>query len=713
MKEKLSIEQCLRPGWYMYWQKQVYRIIDCDKKNLIFIHVENIVTSEQRAIRLETLWLPTQEDQSIPLFAPTLERLYHEIDNPAPEPEMAPESGIPDKLLQRADRIISVVEKMQETTRQMKLMITSRGDKYSHAEALKQAGALFTPPIGLATYYEYLDRYQKCHGDRVQIAASLRRSTYNQTRLSQAQLHFLDTMIPLYYREDCQSKPMRVYRLANSALAFHTQGYWIDPCKCPQNVPEDLLDELIRVLRDELPMQMLLENAEKAKCLTKINMPSRGFFYEYIRWFEALPDQGRRTMNSRYGEGTWEKFYMVFDTFAHQATYPLQYVFADHYLLDVFIVDEATRSKLDRLWLTVLIDAYSRCILGVALLYEEPCIESIQSALLHAIWPKTSHRDRGIDGEWICYGIPHQLYLDNAWAHHSHSLENLARAIGQGGKYHSIDLVFRPPYKARYGALIENFFGNLSSRIRQELPGAIQSSNSKDVQKAVKKACLLYEDVYRYIQQVILQYQHKDHKALGGMTPHEKWMEGMQAGWPQIPPLTPSVKRLFLRMNHDTRQINGKGISAFGLNYSSSALDAAEIIGRDGQAVQYSFRYDPSDISRLALFREDHWVGDIFARELKLPDGTVKPTSLWELRLAKAIAKARQSDTHDWLAYLNTAERLGKKRKAERDKVRRTVKNMTKIEEEEVYLEQSEDELEEIPLNDDEYQTKLLVDFES
>jgi transposase InsO family protein len=79
-----------------------------------------------------------------------------------------------------------------------------------------------------------------------------------------------------------------------------------------------------------------------------------------------------------------------------RATLPLQYVFSDHCLLKVFTVDEATRSRLDRLWLTLLIDAYSRAILGMALLCEAPCIESIQGALRHAIWPKTSHRDLGI-----------------------------------------------------------------------------------------------------------------------------------------------------------------------------------------------------------------------------------------------------------------------------------------------------------------------------
>ena len=82
----------------------------------------------------------------------------------------------------------------------------------------------------------------------------------------------------------------------------------------------------------------------------------------------------------------------------------------------------------------VLIDAYSRSVLGFALLYEDPCIESIQQALQHAIWPKSGLRELGIEGEWPCYGIPLQLSLDNAWCHHSHSLEDLAREISMNGR---------------------------------------------------------------------------------------------------------------------------------------------------------------------------------------------------------------------------------------------------------------------------------------
>ena len=707
--ERPSLERCLRPGWYMFWQHQTYRITACDRESYMMIHLENAVTSEPRTIRIEQLLL-SEDDDSAPIFAPTLERLYKEIEHRRPLPAVAPSNGLDEKLLLKADRVIAVVKQVDELLEKLQ---DALGEKYQPTEALRDACAFVKPKkVGITTYYDYLRRIRKFHGDRSQIAASFKRSTYNQTKLSKAKLHFLDTMISLYYREDRATKPAMVYRLAESALEHYTQHYWIDPCECGPEVPQNLVKELEQVLDDKLPMQAILDNSEKKKLLCKIEeMPSTGFFYQYLKWFEAQPELGRKVMNSRYGDGTWEQLHMVFDTFVNLAAFPLQYVFADHYLLDVFTIDEATRSRIDRLWVTILIDAYSRSILGMALLYEEPCIDSIQSALLHAIWPKSSHKELGIDGEWVSYGIPQQLFLDNAWAHDSHSLENLARVIGQSGKYQTIDLVLRPPYKARYGALIESLFGNLSSRIKQELPGAIQSSNPKHVRAAAKKACLLYDDIYRYLQQFIVRYQNTEHDGLGKMTPHQKWMEGMQMGWPDVPPLTPSVRRLFLRMWPDTRTITEKGICAFGMHYSSPALGAASIIDRQGQKVQYSFRYNPADISTIALFQEERWIGDISAKELRRPDGTLKPTSLWELNMAKDLAKDAGGEKEDWVSYLNAAEQLKKLRKGERDKVMRKLKQNLQEEGESASIARVKHDVEELELEDDEYQTRLLADF--
>lgn len=714
------VDKRLKPGWYMYWKHQTYRILPFDKQDPLTLYAENTTTSEVCPFQIAELWLSESDGEAGPSFSPTLEQLYKEIGKHHPVPKISPTEGIPAEYLAEANHILSIVEQVKklvpvarvelEKKRKEKGKKGELEKKETDTDVLREACALLKPKsISLSTFYYYEKRINTYHGDRAQIAASFIRSDHGKMKLDKATLHFLDTIIPLFLGK----RPAEIYRLGESALKYHTQKYWFDPNKCEGPIPADVVDELTKVLEGKLPMQALLQNALTKELLTPIEMPALGLFYDYHRCFLAQPDKGKKALNGHYGEGTWESFFAIFDTFAYRATFPLQYVFADHYLVDVFTVDKATRSKLDRLWLTILIDAYTRCILGAVLLYEEPCIESIQSALLHAIWPKGSLTQYGIDKKWVCLGIPQQLYLDNALAHHSHSLENLARVIGHQGKYHTIDLVFRPPYMARYGALIESLFGHLSGRIKQDLAGAIQSSAPKDLRKAAKEACLLYEDIDRYIKQFIVWYQHAPHSALGEMSPHDKWMESVERiGLPEIPKLTPSVRRLFLREAPDTRKITEKGVCYFGMHYTSDTLGTLDQIGKKGQKVEYGIRYDPADISTISIYHEDVWKDDLEAKELRLPDGSLKRTSQWELNMAKALAEKNDGCREDWLSYLNDAEELKKKRRAERDRIRRQQQRLAQQgtgEDESVEVEES---VEDLPAEDDAYLTKLLADFQ-
>src|SRR5207244_247481 len=127
------------------------------------------------------------------------------------------------------------------------------------------ACASLDEPIGLTTLYDYEKKYDENQGNRERIAGSMHRSTYGKTRLDRATIHFLDTLIPLYYRADRPSTPILVYRIGKSALKFHTDSYWIDPVKCTGQVPEDLIKEMGLVLDEKLPIQAILANANKAK----------------------------------------------------------------------------------------------------------------------------------------------------------------------------------------------------------------------------------------------------------------------------------------------------------------------------------------------------------------------------------------------------------------------------------------------------------------
>jgi hypothetical protein len=394
-------------GTVIEWQGETYRLVAIDWNDLT-LEAQDLETSTINVVPLKTIWGLDGSTQIMEAF--------HEKSDPAGSTI----SGLPDSFLAKADLVIEVVETTRQQLAEAENEAHFTGQPVHYTPTLKHILETRDAPVGLTTYYKYRKRYETYAGDRAPIAASFRRTTFNQTSMSAAQLHLIDQVILRYGTR----QPRTLYNIARSVLA-RTEQRWIDPERCAGDIPPNLVQEL---LDSTVPMSAILSQPEKSALMVRIELPSESWFYTYWRWFQAQPDQGQATFIQRYGAETWEREMQVFDTFAHQAVMPLQYVFADHWLVDVFTVDEATRQQRSRLWLTALIDAYSRCILGMALLYEEPCIWSIQAALQHAIWVKTSHEALDIPGTWGCFGIPQQLFLDNAWAHHSHSLEDLARA---------------------------------------------------------------------------------------------------------------------------------------------------------------------------------------------------------------------------------------------------------------------------------------------
>ncbi len=705
----------MQPGHFLHWQGQQYRLLPGDGTDPLTLQVENVTTAEQQTIRMEELLFCSGDDEAEPVFAPTLAGLQHELEHRAQNPASMPihPDGLPANLLEKADTIVTVVETVERlvAAEEGRARLHPDGGKFKRTSAIERACTKLNEPVKAVTYYKYRRLYRQTGGNQNQIAAALRRSTFNQTRLGRAQLHFIDTHIMRFYARSgrFRPRPSTVYEIAKATLK-RTNGLWVDPERCVGQMPENLVEEL---LNPKLPFSAISDNLEKARLLKDTRLPSRSWFYQYLRWFEHQPEHGKTVITARYGQEVWEREQMVFDNFVNRATMPLQYVFADHWLVDVFTVDEATRSQLDRLWLTLLIDAYSRSVLGLALLYEAPCIESIQSALRHAIWPKTSPPEVEIKAEWVCYGIPQQLFLDNAWAHHSHSLENLARVIGQNGRYNSIDLIFRPPYKGRYGGLIERRFGNFSGQMKERLPGAIRSNDPKVLRRrAAKEACLLYQDLYRIIYEMIVTYQYTSHRELEGLTPHQKWLEGMQLGLPMVPPLTPAIERLFWRMSPETRAINHEGISAFGLHYWSPDLAGIQRVSQDGRSVPYNFSYEPADISHLALFRDGHWVTDVLAKELRLADDSTLSVSLWERKIARILARRDGQSCRDWLSYLYNIDEMTQRRLTEKKRARRSQANQTATAKQKVNFQTIETVLEQSYLNGSQQNyTELLTDF--
>lgn len=644
----------------MYMDGERFRILLHESTDTSEVLLKNLETGECKAIGYTELLLD-QDDATAPLFAPSERELQVLIDARTTPAEPAPGRAIPQYAYDAADRALNTTRAVDAIMEERHGDAIKLGIPFEHTKMLQWVCGTLPDPISLATYYNYKNRIAVCKGDRVCLAASFQRKDQDTWKATSQQLHFIDSLIVRYYTRHERPQPATIIELAEAHLD-HTQSLWPDPKLCNGQIPRNLVCEL---LDRQIPMEAILANREKASLLQPISLPSRSWLYRYLKWFRDQPDSGKKVLERQLGKGVWDEEHLSWDTFVSLAQFPLDIVVADHWLIDVFTVDEATRSKIQRLWLTVLIDVFTRCVLGFALLHEAPCIESIQSALRHAIFPKTSHTALGLESPWECYGIPLRLSLDNAWGHHSHSLERLASGLRLGGQYNPMALLWRPPYKGRYGNVIESLFGNFSNQMKVFLPGAIHSSDPKAIRNAIQEACFLYRDVYLIIHQVILRYLHTPHSALHGMTPHEKWMAGMAAGYPLVPPLTPGVDRLFWRMHHGQRSVTEHGIGLFGLHYTTRGLHRE--VGKDGQPLRFDISYNVSDISRLAIFRGTTFIGDVYAKELKLADTSYLQMSLAEQEISKKLARTDREARQDLLNHRDTVRELARTRRAEKE----------------------------------------------
>lgn len=134
------------------------------------------------------------------------------------------------------------------------------------------------------------------------------------------------------------------------------------------------------------------------------------------------------------------------------ATRVLQRVEIDHSPLKVVVGTDA--GPIGQPWLSLLIDYYSRMVVGFCLGFEPPSYAVIMEALRHAILPKSYLKDRysRVQGSWPCFGLPEKLVCDRGSDLTSNDLEDAAFHLG-------IELDFNPPRTPHFKGTVESFFG--------------------------------------------------------------------------------------------------------------------------------------------------------------------------------------------------------------------------------------------------------------
>jgi putative transposase len=212
------------------------------------------------------------------------------------------------------------------------------------------------------------------------------------------------------------------------------------------------------------------------------------------------------------------------------ATRPLEYVMIDHTRVDAWavVLNDAGRPMLiERPWLTIAIDAYSRMVLGLVLTFEPPSVWSALECLKDVVRKKNYlvRRYGFHKGATDGWGRPYTVICDNGWEFTGLSFQMACEAAG-------IDVMWAPVKTPMFKAYVERMFGRLNDEVWHKLPSGIPFK--PHVMSELKldpkvKAVHTREQLEGAVWNAIVTMYHLEEHSGIGMAPAKKWREGLRA----------------------------------------------------------------------------------------------------------------------------------------------------------------------------------------
>ena len=245
--------------------------------------------------------------------------------------------------------------------------------------------------------------------------------------------------------------------------------------------------------------------------------------------------------------------------------------------------------------MTVLIDYYSRLIVGFCIGFEPPSYAVIMEALRQAILPKTYLRTKypQLVHDWPCYGVPEKLVCDRGSDFTSNDLEQAAFQLG-------MELDFMPPRTPHLKGTVESFFDTLNDQLLSALPGRTFRSWEKRADYQPDDGPLLpYEALVEIIHRHLVDVYGQEKHPTAAKTRLEMWQESV-AEFPPALPASPDDLVVLLSKTVE-RTLSVRGIELNGMFYISDELFAlrAELAANNLPADKLTVRYNPWDLGAI------------------------------------------------------------------------------------------------------------------
>jgi putative transposase len=342
---------------------------------------------------------------------------------------------------------------------------------------------------------------------------------------------------------------------------------------------------------------------------------------------------------ARYGLREAERRFAM-NLGARRVSRILEIVEIDHSPIDCLVVDEKGRVR-GRPWVTVVLDRYSRVVLGYHLSLAGHGTEAVFEAIRHALMPKTYLNGKYNDLElnWFAFGWPERVVMDNGREFHGKAVVSALIEIAVLAEFASSNEPNDKPH-------VERFIKTLNYCFIHRLPGTTLASVDERVGfKAEEEAILTLEKLDRLIHNWICNKYHlRPNGGLHGRSPASVWRESAAANPPQLKMNAGDLEIVFSRTTQSSIQNDGIDLNTFKFVNEELLMLRRLLPSKE----RVDVRWPAHDAGHI-------WVWDsLNNRYLKVPN---KDESLAGLTVdqAKAAMKALADDGSEYRAVAATA----------------------------------------------------------
>lgn len=277
-----------------------------------------------------------------------------------------------------------------------------------------------------------------------------------------------------------------------------------------------------------------------------------------------------------------------------EPTRPLERVECDDTKTDLMVIDPATSLALGRPWLMILIDVFTRMIVGYYLSFYPPSHVTVMMAMKHAVRPKSYVKEKypDINNSWDTYGLIEVLVVDNAKHWYGKGLEDAFYQTGTEVQYAPVRI---PWYKGSVERLLKTIHDNLIHR----QPGTTFSNIFDKEDYDSEKHAVIWLDLLDAIlhKWIIDIYSQGIHSGINDL-PAERWKNSVAKFPPALPPAHTDLDILFGKIEY--RKISGTVINFKNLEYSDSDLRKISANLKADERVK--IKYDPTDLGVIYVY---------------------------------------------------------------------------------------------------------------